>query len=39
MLGSGGASVKNADALMELGANATDEQMATLGVTARMIRL
>ena len=35
MLGSGGASVKNADALMELGANATDEQMATLGVTAK----
>ena len=34
MLGNGGASVKNADALMELGANATDEQMATLGVTA-----
>ena len=35
MLGNGGASVKNADALMELGANATDEQMATLGVTAK----
>ena len=35
MLGSGGASVKNADALMELGANATDEQMATLDVTAK----
>ena len=35
MLGSGGASVKNADALMELGANATDEQMATLGVIAQ----
>ena len=35
MLGGGGASVKNADALMELGANATDEQMATLGVTAK----
>ncbi|MFR5480958.1 peptide ABC transporter substrate-binding protein [Catenibacterium sp.] len=35
MLDSGGASVKNADALMELGANATDEQMATLGVTAK----
>ena len=35
MLGSGGASVKNADALMELGANATDEQMATLGVIAK----
>ena len=35
MLGSGGASVKIADALMELGANATDEQMATLGVTAK----
>ena len=35
MLGSGGASVKNADVLMELGANATDEQMATLGVTAK----
>ena len=34
MLGSGGASVKNADALMELGANATDEQMNTLGVKA-----
>ena len=35
MLGSEGASVKNADALMELGTNATDEQMATLGVTAK----
>ena len=35
MLGNGGASVKNADALMELGTNATDEQMATLGVTAK----
>jgi len=35
MLGNGGASVKNAEALMELGANATDEQMATLGVTAK----
>ena len=35
MLGGGGASVKNADALMELGANATDEQMATLGVIAK----
>ena len=35
MLGSEGASVKNADSLMELGTNATDEQMATLGVTAK----
>ena len=35
MLGSGGASVKNADTLIDLGTNATDEQMATLGVTAK----
>ena len=35
MLGSGGASVKNADTLIDLGSNATDEQMATLGVTAK----
>ena len=35
MLGSEGASVKNADTLIDLGTNATDEQMATLGVTAK----
>ena len=35
MLGDEGASVKNANELIDLGTNATDEQMATLGVTAK----
>ena len=35
MLGDEGASVKNANKLIDLGTSATDEQMATLGVTAK----
>ena len=35
MLGGEGAAIKNADKLIDLGTNATDEQMATLGVTAK----